>query len=520
MKGRRSGGPGVHAVLDDNELRDRMIQNVSSHGDWKKLRPSERFVPPEAEWERVQATSGIRDALREDPEMFEPTMISKPNESGISSLEYLAELSRGGMGVVYRAYQASLRREVAAKSVKPGETDEGVLSMFLAEAYITAMLDHPNIVPVYDLRTAIGGQGVLTMKLVEGDSWAEMLARRPLHGKPLWERRDFERHLEIWLQVCQAVAYAHGKGVCHRDIKPANVMVGRYGEVYVLDWGLAVDISEHPQPGMPAPHKSTVCHPSGTPAYMPRELAFGEGAKIGPWTDVYLLGATLYEILAGEPPHKGDDLIEVLMAASGGTQPMYPKGAPKELRRICHRALDPDPSKRYQTVGRFRGAVRAFLKHRQSTTISTAAQRRLEQCEEVLWMRPDDVLVDPERDQVYDGLRTAIAGFQHASLLWQRNKWADEGGRRARLAYLEAALAAGDLPLAESLADGLDLGGNATEELRDRLTQAQQRRANLAHELAPRDRRSASIRRTQKFVIYGLALLVLVLAVALGFALS
>jgi hypothetical protein len=195
---------------------------------------------------------------------------------------------------------------------------------------------------------------------------------------------------------------------------------------------------------------------------------------------------------------------------------MYPKGAPKELRRICHRALDPDPAKRYQTAGRFRGAVRAYLKHRQSTTISSAALRKLEQCEEQLWMRPDETLVDVDRDYLYEGLRAAIAGFQQAQLLWQRNHWAVDGLRRARVTYLEAALAAGDLTLAESLAAGITLG-DANDDLRERLRAAQVRRDALSREHAATERRSASIRRTQRWIIGGLALLVGVLALALLF---
>ncbi|MFP5291247.1 MAG: protein kinase domain-containing protein, partial [Actinomycetes bacterium] len=172
------------------------------------------------------------------------------------------------------------------------------------------------------IRLTPAGELFMAMKLVGGTSWADLLHPRTPEQQERARRHDREAHVQTLLAVCNAVAFAHSKGIVHRDLKPENVMVGDFGEVLVMDWGIAVDVSERPAPDARAPHRTTVASPSGTPSYMPPELAEGRGEEIGPWTDVYLLGATLHEVLttlarllAPIVPHVADAMWENLVVA-------------------------------------------------------------------------------------------------------------------------------------------------------------------------------------------------------------
>src|SRR6202008_3129827 len=147
--------------------------------------------------------------------------------------------------------------------------------------------------------------------------------------------------------VGNAVAFAHAKHIVHRDLKPENVMVGAFGEVLVMDWGIAVDVRDTPASDARTRNKATVTAPAGTPSYMPPELAEGRGKDIGPWTDTYLLGAILHELTTGKPPHVGESLLAVLLAASESKPPKFAKSVPPGLAAICKRSLARESSERY-----------------------------------------------------------------------------------------------------------------------------------------------------------------------------
>ena len=210
-----------------------------------------------------------------------------------SDYEFFEEIGAGGMGNVYRVFQLSLQRDAAIKKVR-GKKQPEQKQRFIAEALVTAYLDHPNIVSIYELGECENGELALVMKLVRGSGWRELLATKTL---------TLDDHLRNLLNVCNAVAFAHSKGIVHNDLKLDNIMIGEFGEILVMDWGLAVDIRE--QTANRAIPKSAINNPIGTPGYMPPELASGRGDLIGEWTDVYLLGTILYEILMKEPLHKG-----------------------------------------------------------------------------------------------------------------------------------------------------------------------------------------------------------------------
>ncbi len=349
-------------------------------------------------------------------------------------------LGRGGQGVVYRAHQACLRREVAVKQVLPehlrsSERARSHNRAFLSEALVTGRLEHPNIVPVYELGESEAGQPFLAMKLVDGKPWKELL-----HGDS-----DVHRHLEILLQVCNAVAFAHNQGIVHSDLKPSNVMVGDFGEVLLMDWGLAVGFDAQ-RSNEYLRMNTRIFRPFGTPAYSPPELALGLGQLIGPATDVYLLGAILYEILTGQPPHKKSGFLESVLCASEGKCVELPEQVPEELAGICKQAMAGKTAERFSSVRDFQQALRAYLQHRESQKVALRAQELLHSCTQ----RKPDRLPEEARNHLYEDYAAAIAGFDQAQHLWSENGEARHNQLEARFAYAEAALEHGDLGLAQS----------------------------------------------------------------------
>jgi WD40 repeat protein len=385
-----------------------------------------------------------------------------PGEAPLYTLEEV--IGRGGMGVVYRAYQGSLQRSVALKRQIGVSSDAG-RRRFVAEAVATGRLDHPNIVPVYDLGTDPTGEVVLTMKLVDGIPWKNLLHPSSDEDRERAKGYQFEDHLRILVQVSNAIAFAHSRHIVHNDLKPENVMLGEFGEVLVMDWGLAVHIGDASEETA-IPHKNALQAPCGTPAYMPPELADGEGERIGPWTDGYLLGAILHEIVTGGAPHKGTTLHEVIVAAVRSEPPTFGPEVSSELAELCKRAMAKDPQARFPDVVEFREALETYLTHRESHVAAAGATTILEGC-------------DPARlshEQLYAELGEAIARYGQALELWSENLEAAAGRRRARLRFAECALGHGDLGLADAQLGYLEPSDAAVAALRTRISAARDER--------------------------------------------
>jgi serine/threonine protein kinase len=304
------------------------------------------------------------------------------------------EVGRGGMGVVLRVWDDELKRHLAMKLMRPGEpgatpaTDASTVGRFLDEAQVTAQLEHPGIVPMHELGLDETGSLYFTMRLVKGSDLGAVLALAR-SGAEGWNQT---RALGVLLKVCEALAYAHSKGVIHRDLKPANVMVGRFGEVYLMDWGLAkvlgVEERAHAAPreasaiddirsersaaatpGSPLLTRSG--HALGTPAYMPPEQARGDLAAMGPHSDVYSMGAILYHALTGHAPYAESArtlephqvLARLLREAPARVETLAP-GQPPELIAICAKAMARAPAERYPSVAELADDLRAYLEHR------------------------------------------------------------------------------------------------------------------------------------------------------------
>lgn len=271
------------------------------------------------------------------------------------------EIGRGGMGHVHPATDRNLLRQVAMKRL---DKDYAITAFyrdaFIAEGQMTGQLEHPNIVPVHELAIDPNGVPYFTMKLVQGSSFDAWLRK----NKPGTIDR-VEHGIEILLKVCDAVAYAHHRGVLHRDLKPANIMVGDFGQVYLMDWGLAKLTRTQPASGAGALMNAP--GPVGTPDYMAPEQARGNPKEVDERADVFGLGALLFEILCGQPPYGAHhDGAVILKRAQEGKvicidEACEPFGVSKRIRSIAERATHPDPAKRYQTVPELGDAMRAFL---------------------------------------------------------------------------------------------------------------------------------------------------------------
>src|SRR5580698_944759 len=227
-------------------------------------------------------------------------------------LRIYAELARGGMGRIHPATDRNLLRHVALKRLDKELAKESFYrDGFIAEAQITGQLEHPNIVPVHELTLDDHGVPYFTMKLVQGVSLHRWL-RDP--SRPVGSSERLEQGLDIFVKVCDAVAYAHHRGVIHRDIKPENIMVAGFGQVYLMDWGLARLSKTRPASGEMAQMEAP--GPVGTPGYMAPEQARGNPAEMDERSDVFGLGALLYEIVSGKTPFGDDPDIESILEKS------------------------------------------------------------------------------------------------------------------------------------------------------------------------------------------------------------
>ena len=367
--------------------------------------------------------------------------------------EIVTKLGEGGMGIVYSAIQKTLNRKVAIKAIKSSKaTSDESRRKFFYEAQITSDLDHPNIVPIHDLGSNDDGTLFYSMKMVDGTPWEDAI-----------QKKTRVENIEILMKVCDAVAFAHSRNIIHRDLKPENVMLGAFGEVLVMDWGLAVNLNTTQKFGM-----------SGTPVYMSPEMAKHDLSKIGKASDIYILGGILFQIVVGNAPHKGKTVRECIANAIQNIN--IDPGFEDPLLDIANHAMATEPTDRYGSVVEFQDAIREHLRYAQSIALS---------------QRAEELLENSIRNQDYQGFSRALFSMQDAIELWSENQAAKDGLHRTRLAYGQCALDRSDYDLCMQTMDSRHENEAALDTL------ASERKA----EIVQREKRFKLLRRVLAAVI-------------------
>jgi serine/threonine protein kinase len=322
--------------------------------------------------DRLRALAELDDALDGEPSMPPDAPAVRPGGAapqGAQRFRVLRPHARGGLGAVFVALDGELNREVALKRILDHHADDpSSRRRFVLEAEITGGLEHPGIVPVYGLGAQGDGRPYYAMRFVRGDTLTRAIDRFHADaGAPADPGRRslaLRELLRRFLDVCNAIDYAHSRGVLHRDIKPSNVIVGKHGETLVVDWGLAKargkedlldpDAERPLVPSSASGSAETLPGRAlGTPAYMSPEQARGDLDRLGPRSDVYSLGATLYCLLTGRPPFQSDDLASVLQAVQEGDFPPPRRANPRvdrPLEAVCLRAMALLPEGRYESA--------------------------------------------------------------------------------------------------------------------------------------------------------------------------
>src|SRR5437660_7688154 len=293
----------------------------------------------------------------------------------LGNYQILEEIGRGGMGVIYRARQRHSRRIVAVKQILSYHADsQETLVRFRREAQAAARLDHPNILPIYEVGENEDGLPSFSMKFASGGSLLDA-------GPAL--RNDPRRSVALMAKVARAVQYAHVDGILHRDLKPGNILLDARGEPLVSDFGLAK------WPDTPSELTCTLTV-FGTPGYIAPEQAANAAADLKPATDVYSLGAVLFELLAGRPPFLGEHALAVLRQAAENDAPKLRSIVPdasRDLETICARCLERDPTLRYQSGAALAEDLERWLEGRPITARPISSSARL-----LRWSRRNPVL--------------------------------------------------------------------------------------------------------------------------------
>ncbi len=369
----------------------------------KPVPPNEKTVargnaPPVSARTTGNGWSKPREGTRLDLDSDDPshgTLIHDGVSAGAQTFEVLRPLARGGLGEVFVARDGRLNREVALKLIQESQAaDAQSRARFLLEAEITGGLEHPGIVPVYALGENSDGRLFYAMRLVRGETLKERIRKFHQAGSISRQPVPFRQMLNHFVRICDIVAYAHSRGVLHRDLKPSNVMLGKFGETLVVDWGLAKTIEpagESPpavldevklRPISGSSVKGTLHGATlGTPQYMSPEQALGQLDRVGRVSDVYSLGATLYCILTGSPPlAEVDDVGAVLSRVALGdiALPQSLKAdVPATLEAICRKAMAVRPEDRYPSVRGLAADIESWLADEPVQGVPEPLARRL-----------------------------------------------------------------------------------------------------------------------------------------------
>jgi serine/threonine-protein kinase len=424
----------------------------------------------------------------------------RSSEAPPSSLDPLASLSmlavgevigEGGMGVVRPAVQRSLARTVAIKTTLPDGSPQDAERM-LQEAWVTGFLEHPGVVPVHDILRSDDGP-VVVMRCIRGATWEQR------HVDEAWAltqgARDLlEQNLRVFVRVCEIVEFAHAKGVMHRDIKPANVMLGEFGEVYLLDWGLALALSDETAERLPRAGVSRDL--AGTLAYAAPEMVGAVDAPVGEHTDLYLLGAVLFELATGRPPHDKRSLTQTFESIAA-SPPKLPAAVPARLAAICARAMAKEPAARHAGVAALRREVLGFLRLRDSEHVVAQAERALDALRAACKDGHD-------RRRIYDLHGECRFAFREALHMWPENESARSGLAAAATLVIERELGRDPRVAVALLEESPDVSPELTARVRAAVADEAKEREGLSHLARVHDQQTGLRARQIFFALLGL----------------
>jgi serine/threonine-protein kinase len=406
-------------------------------------------------------------------------------------VEIRGTLGEGGMGIVRLGRQRALDRAVAVKTLKSDHRDARSTARLLREAWVTGYLDHPNVVPVYDIVADGDGVPLIVLKKIEGVAWSELIHDGEAVRTRFGAEDLLEWNLAIALQVANAIGFAHSRGVLHRDIKPENVMIGSFGEVYVVDWGLAVKLEDDGTGRLPTAASANVL--AGTPHYMAPEM-LGSGPPPTERTDVYLLGAVLYEIATGHPPHRGETLMQIVASIARST-PEIPENVPRVLAATIRQAMQRHMSDRHASVEELTRSLRAVQRSRDAERITRRGEALFEQLCEVAGApaETDEATRTQRARSLYIECR---ASFQNALELWPEHEAAREGMAQLVRTMVDHEIRRGDPEAAHALLADLPTRPEDLVERIDAARHAKKREAERLADLA-RDHDPARGKRTR-----------------------
>ncbi|MCX7625960.1 MAG: protein kinase [Candidatus Sumerlaeaceae bacterium] len=421
---------------------------------------------------------------------YVPMPATWPGE--ISGYVLTQKIAEGGFSEIWEALQVELGRIVAIKrlKVRPDKSGKPLpisprhIVMFEQEAFVAAHLEHPSILPVYALHRDAEGLPMLVMKRVRGEPWSDVIAR---DFDALPPAAFLRKHIPILAAVARAVAYAHAEGIVHRDLKPSQVMIGPFGEVLLMDWGLAmaypcrVDDPDAPE-WLRDPNAlvNRPLNPAGTPSYMAPEQTESLTHRLGPWTDVYLLGGILYRLLTGFPPHCGRDGSETFKLAQAGVvediRVVAPdRNVPAELAELALKALEPEIERRLPSAEEFLRALEEHLvganKQRESVLLAVRARDRLK-----------------APSLGYETLAEVLTTLERALVLWPDNQEARKWHMQALEKYARLAIENRDLKLARLQAERLPFSDIRTSLL-THIAELEEKQLQRERELAQANER-------------------------------
>ncbi len=433
-----TGEEGSGSVLNDSNLNQTINPRALSSAEakyWAEM--SAEFTSPNDP--TIQPSVVDRTIVETKLQLRSQTVATQIHSDGEAADYRLVRLlGRGGMGNVFVARQGSLDRLIAVKVIRPLDeskrkqlaengqlesVEQGRRQQFLTEAVVTGDLDHPNIVPIHDV--ALTGDSTLfySMKRVIGTPWSDVIGEKTQ-----------EENLEILIKVADAIGFAHTRGVVHRDIKPENVMLGDFGVVMVMDWGIALAKPNFEKLDSITPATGL----GGTPSMMAPEMATGPLEKVGPAADIYLLGATLFMIVTGKPPHHAPNVSQCLRAVANNDICEFDPKHQGELMNIALKAMSLDPADRYAETTEFQNAIRKYRSHAESIALVKRAE--------------DDLRIAC-KERSYTSYTRAQFGFEEALALWPGNEAAQSGLEQAKFSHAEAAHQNEDYDLGLKLLD-------------------------------------------------------------------